>query len=57
MHGNPEDARTDDIGGDIVINGQVSAAWGLHLIDVSIAMGNLVELVGRQAEAYLADEH
>jgi hypothetical protein len=28
--------------------------WGLHLVDVSLAYGNLVELVRRQAAAYLA---
>jgi hypothetical protein len=26
--------------------------WGLHLADVSLALGNLVDLVGRQAAAY-----
>ena len=54
VHGNPADPRTDDIAGDVVNNGQVQANWGLHLIDVNLAMGNLVGLVGRQAKAYLA---
>ena len=49
----PADPRTDDIAGDVVVNGQVQADWGLHLIDVNLAMGNLVEIVGRQSKAYL----
>jgi hypothetical protein len=32
----------------------VSADWGLHLIDANIAMGDLVDLVGQEAKAYLA---
>lgn len=52
VQGNPNDPRTDDIPGDVVTNGQVQANWGLHLIDVQAAMGNLVEVVGKQAKAY-----
>jgi pimeloyl-ACP methyl ester carboxylesterase len=51
--GDPADPRTDDIVGDVVVNGQVQADWGLHLIDVNLAMGNLIEIVGRQSKAYL----
>ena len=54
VHGNPEDPRTDDIVGDVITNGQVQADWGLHLIDVNLAMGNLLDIVGQQAKAYLA---
>lgn len=53
VHGDPADARTDDIVGDVVVGGQVQADWGLHLIDVNLAMGNLVEIVGRQSISYL----
>lgn len=53
VHGNPADPRTDDIVGDVITNGEVQADWGLHLIDVNLAMGNLVEIVGRQSKAYL----
>ncbi|MEP7309771.1 MAG: DUF3089 domain-containing protein [Acidobacteriota bacterium] len=52
VHGVASDPRVDDIAGDVAINGQIQANWGLHLIDVSLAMGNLVEVVGRQAKAY-----
>ncbi len=52
VKGNPADPRTDEIVGDVVVNGQVQADWGLHLIDVNVAMGNLVDLVRQQAQAY-----
>ncbi|MFY9570707.1 MAG: DUF3089 domain-containing protein [Blastocatellia bacterium] len=54
VHGNPADPRTDDIVGDVVVNGQVQADWGLHLIDVNLAMGNLVDIVRQQSKAYLS---
>jgi hypothetical protein len=54
VHGNPADARTDEISGDVVANGQVNASWGLHLIDVNVAMGNLVDIVSKQAKAFTA---
>ncbi|HWO01099.1 MAG TPA: DUF3089 domain-containing protein [Blastocatellia bacterium] len=54
VHGDPADPRTDEIVGDVVVGGQVQADWGLHLIDVNLAMGNLVEIVGQQSKAYVA---
>jgi len=54
VHGNPADPRTDEIVGDVIQNGQPNASWGLHLIDVNLAMGNLVDIVRSQAKAYLA---
>lgn len=48
----PSDPRTDEIRGDVLLNGEANAPWGLHLIDMTLAMGNLVEIVGTQAEAY-----
>lgn len=52
VNANPSDARTDDIIGDLISNGEVNQSWGLHLIDMSLTMGNLVEIVGKQAKAY-----
>ena len=52
VHGDPSDPRTDDIAGDVVTNGQVQANWGLHLIDVNLAMGNLLDIVRQQSQAY-----
>jgi len=53
VHGNPADPRTDDIVGDVVVSGQVQADWGLHLIDVNLAMGNLIDIVRQESKAYL----
>lgn len=50
----PADPRADDIPGDVVANGQVQADWGLHTIDVSLAMGNLLGIVEQQSQAYAA---
>lgn len=52
VNGNPSDPRIDDITGDISARGTVQANWGLHLIDVNLTMGNLLDVVGRQAKAY-----
>ncbi|WP_334162101.1 DUF3089 domain-containing protein [Phenylobacterium sp.] len=54
VNADPADPRTDDISGDVVNAGQVMKDWGLHLIDVNVAIGNLVDVVGEQAKAYLA---
>ena len=52
VHGDPNDPRVDDISGDVMANGQVNASWGLHLVDVNISMGNLLDIVRDQAKAY-----
>ena len=54
VRGNPQDPRTDDIVGDIVRDGQVQADWGLHLIDVNLALGNLLEIAKQQTASYTA---
>jgi hypothetical protein len=54
VNGKPDDPRADDIPGDVVVAGRVQPDWGLHLVDVNIAMGDLVELVGVQSQAYRA---
>lgn len=50
---NSSDSRTDEIPGDVVVGGNVLKEWGLHLIDVHVAMGNLVDVVARQSKTYL----
>jgi hypothetical protein len=53
VNGDPADPRTDDITGDLgAAGGTILANWGLHLIDVNLAMGNLIDIVGQQARAY-----
>jgi hypothetical protein len=54
VHPTPGGARTNDISGDVVVNGQVLEDWGLHLIDANLTMGNLVAIVGDESKAYLA---
>jgi hypothetical protein len=54
VHGDASDPRTDDIIGDLGAPGQILTDWGLHLVDMNLAMGNLVEIVGRQAKAWTA---
>jgi len=46
VNADPSDPRADDIGGDL------TPEWGLHLIDVSIVMGDIVERIEDQAAAY-----
>ena len=54
VNGDPADPRVDDIAGDLGIPGKPIAQWGLHLIDVNLAMGNLLDLVDAQSQAYRA---
>jgi hypothetical protein len=54
VHPTAGGARTNDISGDVVVNGQVLEDWGLHLIDANLTMGNLVTIVGDETKAYLA---
>jgi len=44
--------RDANIIGDLTSGGQVQTNWGLHLVDVNLAMGNLVEIVGAEANAW-----
>jgi hypothetical protein len=50
----PADPRTDTIGGDVQVGAVIVRSWGLHLIDMNVAMGDLVGLAGRQAKAWAA---
>jgi len=52
VHGDRADPRADDITGDVVRDGQVLPDWGLHLIDVGVAMGNLIDIVHDQAKSF-----
>ncbi len=48
IQADPDDPRADDIGGDFM------DGWGLHLVDVSLLMGDLVRLAESQSAAWLA---
>lgn len=56
MHVNadPTDPRTDDLAGEIIRPTGPDLAWGLHLIDVDHSMGDLIDIVRLQGEAYQA---
>ncbi|MDG2306674.1 MAG: DUF3089 domain-containing protein [Candidatus Binatia bacterium] len=40
--------RADDVGGDLTPD------WGMHIIDANVALGNLISIVERQADAWHA---
>jgi hypothetical protein len=52
VHSNPADPRTDEITGDVVREGKVLPEWGLHLIDVNLSIGNLIDIVRDQTKVY-----
>jgi len=52
VHPDPADPRTDDIPGDLLAMGMRVKDWGLHLVDVNLTIGDLVEVVGAQSKAY-----
>jgi Protein of unknown function (DUF3089) len=52
VHPDPSGKRTDDIPGDLATNGQVLQDWGLHLVDVDLATGNLLDIVDQEAKAW-----
>jgi hypothetical protein len=45
--------RTTKYSGDVVVGGQVQANWGLHLIDMNLTMGNLIDDVRSEGATYL----
>lgn len=53
IHPDPKDVRADDIAGDLVLGGVLMDDWGLHLIDMNVAMGNLISLAKTQSEAWI----
>ena len=53
VHGDPKDPRVDDVRGDVVFGGAVQQNWGLHLIDMNLFMGNLIDIVRSESRAYL----
>jgi len=51
------DERTGDIHGEVVAGGQVRREWGLHIVDMNLAQGNLIEIFAQQSKAWLAGQH
>jgi hypothetical protein len=56
-HPNPGGKRTTQYAGDVVIRGQIQRNWGLHLIDMNLAMGSLIDDVRAEAAAYQRSAH
>lgn len=56
VSGDPSDPRADDIAGDLVIQGEIQTAWGLHLVDMNLAMGNLLDIVAAQSKTFAGRE-
>jgi pimeloyl-ACP methyl ester carboxylesterase len=56
VHADPNDPRADDIPGDLGMLGKPQPNWGLHLVDVNLTMGNLLDVVSQQAKAYLSKQ-
>ena len=54
-YGGTPQRRPADVPGDLYASasGQLMRDWGLHLVDVNLAQGNLLELVRSQGAAYL----
>jgi len=56
VHKSDADARTGEIHGEVAVNGTVRREWGLHVLDVSLAQGNLVAIFKKQSKAWLAGQ-
>ncbi|MEZ5292299.1 MAG: DUF3089 domain-containing protein [Vicinamibacterales bacterium] len=54
VHGDPADPRVDDITGDIGTPARRAVNWGLHLVDVNLTMGNLIDVVRQQGRTWQA---
>jgi hypothetical protein len=54
IHPTPTGHRANDIQGDVPPSGKAQAAWGLHLVDANLTIGNLLDVVAAQSQAYLA---
>lgn len=52
FNADPADPRIDDPATDVIANGKPDPSWGLHLNDANIGIGDLVEVVGKQAAAW-----
>lgn len=52
LNADPADPRTDDIPGDVMAGPRRLDDWGLHLVDMNLAMGDLVRLAELQAAAW-----
>jgi pimeloyl-ACP methyl ester carboxylesterase len=54
VHADPLDPRADDFNGELA--GVTFTGWGLHLLDMYLPLGDLIDLGSAQAEAWLQDQ-
>jgi len=54
VNADPKDSRADEISGDHVRDGKILPEWGLHSLDVPVALGDLQARVISASKAYLA---
>jgi hypothetical protein len=52
VNADPSDVRTDRIPGDVYLLGSIAPGWGLHIIDMQVAQGDLIRLVRTQSAAF-----
>jgi hypothetical protein len=52
IHPDPADPRPIDVLGEVRRGGKVLPEWGFHVIDMELAMGDLVRVVEAQAESW-----
>lgn len=57
IHADPADPRADDLLGEVRRNGQVLPEWGFHVIDMELAMGDLVRVVEAQSASWQRRPH
>ena len=50
-HADPNDKRTDRVGGEVGVAGLFIPGWGMHLADMSAPLGDLVRQVGELGRA------
>ena len=54
VNADPEDARADDIPGEIFFWRWTFDGWGMHLADMNAPQGDLIRMVARQSAAWQA---
>jgi hypothetical protein len=52
-----DDLRTGEMSGDWIVNGKPVAEMGLHLIDLNLTAGNLIDVIRGQLQAWRQRDH
>jgi Protein of unknown function (DUF3089) len=54
VHSASTDKRIQDIPGDLRVNGELLPEWGLHLIEVNLTMGSLLDILAAESRTWAA---